>query len=119
MYQCIQVRTNLSRSSTVAISPSLSKVEVRRTPLPLFLIKSSSNASSPSCQSTTFNVRFSVNYVNEQDVVVRAQLPMSTNTSGSRVYNYSGEYSQFPSLDPIFIDATYDGQYTSSSIVVK
>jgi hypothetical protein len=119
LYQCIQVKTNLWRLSSSTISPSLSKIKVNWSPLPLFLIKSSIDVSSPACESTTFNVRFSVNYVDEQNVVVWAQLPMSSNITGSRVYNYSGGYGQFPSLDPTFIDATYDGHYTAVPLTVQ
>lgn len=110
--QCIRLRIDFD--SNGSIIPSITDLKIRWSPLPVFLISESAQATAQVGETINYSISYSVSYVDDAGVVLWDELPTVANGG---VTNFDPSYSQ--TLTPTFVEASNGGLYTSSAITVN
>ena len=106
----IRVKVGLSQGT---VAPVITSLKATWTPISVLLIDKKAPAEVQAGQQIVYRVRYSVSYVEAQDVVVWDRLP---NTAQATM-TYPLDYGQDDNVT--FVSATAGGQYTASATTVK
>jgi uncharacterized repeat protein (TIGR01451 family) len=111
-YGCIKVRLDLSSQNTV--KPVINNLRVNWNPLPVFLIKHSTDSEVQAGQKIVYQVNFSTSFADAAGTVIWVKLP---NIDDGTIKDFDPSYGQ--DLTPTFTSATDGGQFTVNEITVN
>jgi large repetitive protein len=106
-YPCLRVKVDLATNGPVR--PVIDNLRVSWDELPVFLVAHSGTPTSPVGTKLDYQVKYSVNYSDEDGVVVWVPLPQIDRAT---VTDFTAAYSQTP--NPTFVAATDGGIHTAA-----